>query len=597
MRGDINKNKRLRKEGEEVNTRRTGYLISRFAPYFKPYRKILIIDLICALMTTFCDLILPVMIRYLTNRAISTSGLALKLVFEVGGIYLALRIIDVFANYYMAKTGHMMGAKIETDMRRDLFNHISTLTYAYFSNTKVGQLMSRITSDLFEVTEFAHHCPEEYFIAAVKFVVSFAILSSYSFTLTLIIFAVIPLMLFFASKFKDGMRVAFKKQRNQIGEINAQVEDALLGIRVVKSFANEDIEKEKFNIGNEKILDIKDEAYSSLAGFSSTIRFFDGLMYIAVIVFGGLFLYYEKITAPDFVAYLLFVSMLLTTIKRILEFTETFQRGITGIERFVEVMDEKPDINDKENAVELGDIEGNVSFENVSFRYSEDEHTVLSKINLEIASGKKLALVGPSGSGKTTMANLVPRFYDVTEGAVKIDGMDVRNIKLSSLRRKIGIVQQDVYLFNGTIMDNILYGKPDASEADVVEAAKMAAADEFINELPEGYNTYVGERGVRLSGGQKQRISIARVFLKNPPILILDEATSALDNESERIVQDSLDKLMVGRTTFTIAHRLTTIRNSDTIVYLDSDGIKEVGNHEELMAKGGEYYRLYRQYI
>lgn len=593
---ELEKNKRLRKEGEYVNTRSISYLIKRFAPYFKPYKKILILDLACALLTTFCDLILPIVIRFLTNKAISTDGLAIKTVLYIGGIYFILRIMDVAANYYMAKTGHMMGAKIETDMRRDLFNHISTLTYSYFSTTKVGQLMSRITSDLFEVTEFAHHCPEEYFIALVKFTVAFLVLSNYSLSLTLIIFALIPIMLFFASKFKDSMRVAFKKQRNQVGEINAQVEDALLGIRVVKSFANEEIEKEKFNKGNRKFLEIKDEAYSSMAGFTSTIRFFDGMMYFAVIVFGGLFLYYGKITTPDFVAYLLYVTMLLTTIRRILEFTEQFQRGMTGIERFVEIMDEEPEINDKPDAIDINDVEGNVNFENVGFSYSENDSMVLSKINLNITAGRKIALVGPSGSGKTTMANLVPRFYDVTEGKITIDGIDVKDITLKSLRSNIGIVQQEVYLFSGTIFDNILYGRPEAEYEEVIAAAKLAAAHDFIMEMPDGYNTYVGERGVRLSGGQKQRISIARVFLKNPPILILDEATSALDNEAERIVQKSLDNLAEGRTTFTIAHRLTTIKNSDAIVYLDIDGIKEVGSHEELMENKGEYYRLYSMY-
>ncbi len=575
----------------------TKYLLSRFIPYFKKYRLVLVLDLFCAMLTTVCDIVLPLIVRYLTELGMNDIGaLTARVILSVGALYLGLRIVDVLANYFMQDVGHVMGAKIETDMRRDLFSHLQELSYSYYSNTKIGQLMARITSDLFDITEFAHHCPEEFFIAGIKIVLSFAILCTTDVWLTLIVFAIIPFMIFFSTRFNRRLRRAFKRSRNQLGEINAQVEDSLLGIRVVKSFANEDIEIEKFEQGNAEFLDTKKETYKHMAGFGSSTRFFDGLMYIVVVVAGSFFMMKGRITAPDFMAYLLYVTTLLTSIRRIVEFTEQFQRGMTGIERFVEVLDEPIEIADCENAGELPPISGDISFENVSFRYADSDENVLARINLNIKRGENVALVGPSGAGKTTLCNLIPRFYDVTDGAITIDGVDIRTVTTKSLRSQIGIVQQDVYLFSGSVYDNIEYGKPGATREEIEKAAKLAGAHEFISELPNGYETFVGERGVKLSGGQKQRISIARVFLKNPPVLILDEATSALDNESEQIVQQSLAELAKGRTTLTIAHRLTTIRNATTILVLTEDGIAESGTHSELMEKQGLYYSLYSMY-
>lgn len=575
---------------------KTTTLIRRFAPYFKPYRGVLAFDLVCAGLTTVCELALPLIVRFLTNTAIGGSGLTVSLVLRIGALYLALRIIDAAANYFMQNTGHVMGSYIETDMRRDLFEHIQRLSFAFFNKNKVGQLMARLTSDLFDVTEFAHHCPEEYFIAAVKITAAFIILSGVDIWLTLIIFSILPIMLFCTMRFRSLMRNAFKKSRAQIGEINSQVEDSLLGVRVVKSFANEEIEKQKFSVGNHAFLDIKKEQYRYMAGFNSTTRLFDGLMYLSVLVAGSLFMLNGRINAADLTAYLLYVTTLLTSIRRIIEFTEQFQKGMTGIERFIEVIDAEPDIVDSPNARKLDAVRGEIRFEDVSFHYPDDDENVLSHINLTIHPGDSVALVGPSGGGKTTLCSLIPRFYDVTGGRLLFDGQDVRELTMQSLRQNIGVVQQEVYLFAGSIYENILYGCPTATREQVEQAARLAGAHEFITSFSDGYDTYVGERGVRLSGGQKQRISIARVFLKNPPVLILDEATSALDNESERLVQKSLETLAKGRTTFTIAHRLTTIRNAQMILVLTEDGIAEQGSHAELMEKRGIYHSLYSMY-
>ena len=576
---------------------KTSYLIKRFLPYFKKYKWILIFDLFCASHTTLCEIILPMIARFITNTATENlSALTAELVLKIGSFYILLRVIDTTAYYYMANRGHVMGAKIETDMRRDLFDHLQRQSFSYFSDHKIGQLMARITSDLFDVTEFAHHCPEEFFIAALKITASFIILCGVNVPLTLIIFAFLPLMLVCTKAFNKKMRSVFKQNREQTGEINAQVEDSLLGVRVVKSFANEPIERKKFEAGNGKFLMLKKLSYKYMGGFQATTRFFDGIMYAAVVIAGALFLVYGKINAGDFTAYLLYVNTLLTSIRKIVEFTEQFQRGITGIERFLEVMDSPVDIEDPPHAKALGEIRGGVTFEDVDFCYSDDEHPVLSRIHLDVRPGQSVALVGPSGSGKTTLCNLIPRFYDVTGGRILIDGTDIKTVTLKSLRSQIGMVQQDVYLFSGSIYDNIAYGKPGASLEEVRQAARLAGAEEFIESFEDGYDTYVGERGVKLSGGQKQRISIARVFLKNPPILILDEATSALDNESEKIVQESLEKLAHGRTVFTIAHRLTTIKNADLILVLTDRGIEEQGTHRELMEKGGLYSGLYRMY-
>lgn len=574
-----------------------SYLIGRFIPYFKKYKWILILDLICASLTTVCELVFPMLVRYITNAGINDlASITVELILKIGAFYLVLRIIDAAANFYMADTGHIMGAKIETDMRRDLFAHLQRLSYSYYSDHKVGQIMARITSDLFDITEFAHHCPEEFFICGLKITVSFIILCGVNIPLTVIIFATVPIIFAFVKFFNTRMRRAFKAQRNQIGEINSQVEDSLLGIRVVKSFANEEIEKEKFEDGNKKFLGTKKLGYFYMAGFQTSNRFFEGLMYLAVVVAGSLFMINGKINPADFTAYLLYVSTLLASLRTIIQFTEQFQRGMTGIERFLEIMDAPVDIEDKPDAKDLENVQGSVKFENVSFHYHDDNTNVLTNINLDIKKGDSVALVGPSGGGKTTLCNLIPRFYDTTEGSIYIDGTDIRDVTLSSLRNSIGVVQQDVYLFSGTVYDNISYGLPGADRDAVIEAAKRAGAHEFISALPDGYNTYVGERGVKLSGGQKQRISIARVFLKNPPILILDEATSALDNESEKVVQDSLEELAKGRTVFTIAHRLTTIRNANLILVLTENGIEEQGSHQELIDKKGIYFDLYSMY-
>lgn len=573
---------------------KTGILLRRFVPYYKKYTKIMVMDLICASLTTICEMVLPLILRYITNQGLrDLSALTARTIISIGALYFGLRIIDGMASFYMAYTGHVMGAAIETDMREDAFGHLQKLSDNYFNNTKIGQIMSRITSDLFEVTEFAHHCPEEFFIAFLKTVISFIILSGINLPLTILIFLLIPVMAVSCTYFNIQVRKAFKHQRNHIGELNARIEDSLLGNRVVRAFANEKIEIEKFNRDNQEFLQIKRKTYKYMAAFQNTIRMFDGLMYVVVIVAGGIFMIKGLIEPGDLVAYTLYVSTLLATIRRIIEFAEQFQRGMTGIDRFMELMDANVDIFDEEGAKPLTKIDGEISFEDVSFEYPDDRNPVLSHINLKIRSGEKVALVGPSGGGKTTLCSLVPRFYDPTEGRILIDGQDIRDVTLKSLRSTVGVVQQDVYLFSGTVFENIEYGRPGASMEEVVSAARMAGAHEFITGLKDGYNTYVGERGVKLSGGQKQRISIARVFLKNPPVLILDEATSALDNESEQLVSQSLERLSKGRTTVTIAHRLTTIQNADRILVLSDNSIVEEGNHEELLLKKGMYYQLY----
>lgn len=569
-------------------------LIKKVVPYFYKYRFTLFLDLFCAGLTTASEMILPLILRALTNRGMKDiASISFEFILKLSLIYVGIKTVEVIAQYFMTSIGHIMGAKIETDMRKDLYSHLQSLSDTFYNETKVGVIMSRITNDLFDITEFAHHCPEEYFIGAIKIIISLVILLNFNVKMTLLIYLMIPLMIYFSGHFRNKMRKAQKDQRVHVGNLNSAIEDSLLGIRVVKSFAKEDLENEKFTHENNKFLGIKKRYYKSMAGFNTVNRIFDGLMYLILIISGGYFLMKREIGPEDLIVYVMYVQSLLATVRRIIEFTEQFQKGMTGIERFTEIMSIESDIKDKSDALEIKSLRGEISFDHVDFSYGNGEEKVLDDFSVKISPGQKLAIVGPSGAGKTTICNLIPRFYDVDKGSVKVDGLDVRDVKIKSLRENIGIVQQDVYLFSGSVRDNIAYGKEGASDREVVKAAKLAGAYEFIKNLPDGFDTYVGERGVKLSGGQKQRISIARVFLKNPPILILDEATSALDNKSEVVVQDSIEKLSKGRTTLTIAHRLTTVQNADLILVMTKEGIVERGTHKDLMEKKGYYYNLY----
>ena len=581
--------------GRDERTYSTGILIRRFSPYYRPYLSILLKDLACAALTTVCELVLPLIIRNITDTGMNHFELlTAQFILRMAGLYALLRVVDCLANFYMAHTGHVMGAYVETDMRRDAYAHLQALSDRYYTNTKVGQIMGRLTNDLFDVTEFSHHCPEEFFIAFVKAMISFLILVRINVPLTLILFAIIPVMLVVCVRLNRWQRSAFRRQRVQIGELNARIEDSLLGQRVVKAFANEEMEMKKFEKDNSKFLSIKKDTYWYMGIFKAATLIFEGLMYLTVILAGGIFLLHRKIAPADLVLYVLYVNMLIATIRRIVEFTEQFQRGMTGIERFLQIMDADIEIFSHDGAREMKKPKGNIRFEDVSFEYEDEHKRVLHHLNLEISPGEAVALVGPSGGGKTTLCNLIPRFYDISAGCLTIDGVPVSEYTLESLRRNIGIVQQDVYLFSGTVAENILYGRPEASREEVIEAAKKAGADAFISTLPDGYDTYIGERGVKLSGGQKQRISIARVFLKDPAILILDEATSALDNESEFAVAQALRDLARGRTSITVAHRLSTIRGADRIFVLTENGIEEQGTHQQLLANKGMYYRLYQ---
>ena len=582
-----------RREARQKNAR----LFKRFLPYLLRHKGEIALDLFCASLTTACELALPLIVREITDTAVTDiAALTVRRIVMVAVFYIFLRIVDSAANYYMACGGHVMGSRIETEMRNDLFSHLQGLSFSFYDNTKIGQLMSRLTSDLFDVTEFAHHMPEEMLIAVIKIIGCFIIFADMNIWFTLIIFAMFPLILVMTKRNRTKMRETFKESRHQIGEINAITEDSLLGIRVVQSFANEPIEKEKFDKGSNLFLKIKRQSYKYMARFHTTVRLMDGMMYILVLSGGALFIRAGQINVADLTAYTLMVSTLMGTIRRIVEFSEQFSRGMTGIERFDEVMTELSEIKDNENAAELTDVKGEIAFNNVSFAYKGTETNVLNGINFKANAGESVAVVGPSGGGKTTLCKLIPRFYEVNDGSVTIDGKDIRDFTLKSLRSHIGVVQQDVYMFSGTVKENIAYGKADATDEEIIKAAEDAGAHEFITQLPNGYDTYVGERGVKLSGGQKQRISIARVFLKNPEILILDEATSALDNESERLVQQSLERLAKGRTTLTIAHRLTTIRNATHILVLTEDGIAEQGSHDELMKQNGLYADMYALY-
>ncbi|MBQ7295257.1 MAG: ABC transporter ATP-binding protein [Clostridia bacterium] len=575
------------------STTKKGMLKKHFFPYFLKHKKVLILDLICASLTTGCEIVLPMMVREITSIATTDiSKLTLELILSLAAIYILLKIIDMAAGYYMIYIGHGMGVKIEKDMREDMFAHLLTVPFSYFDKTKVGQLMSRITTDLFDVVEFAHHCPEEFLIAGIKVIASFIILTAINPILTVATFISIPLIFYGTLYFRRKMRAVFKERRVIAGEVNAQTETSLLGIRVVKSFSNEKTEERKFNERSTEFAEVQKASYKYMARLNSVVRMFDGLMYVVMILLGGTFLITGKITAADMTAYLLYIGMLIAAIKRIVEFTEQFEKGMTGIERFAEIMEE-PSEAGYHSPGTLESIKGNINFENVTFSYEEEKGDVLANLNLNINQGENIAIVGPSGGGKTTMCSLISRFYELKEGRITLDGNDINEINLSSLRQAIGVVQQDVYLFSGSVMENILYGAPDATRDEAIKAAKKSGAHDFIMTLPQGYDTYIGERGVMLSGGQKQRISIARVFIKNPPIIVLDEATSALDNESEQFIKQSLSELTKGRTTFTIAHRLSTIRNADRIIVLTDKGIEEQGSHEELISKGGVYKRLY----
>lgn len=573
------------------------HLVSRFLPYLKPHIKTLLLVLFCTALCAGCEIYLPVIVKNITNRATSDIGsLTIPLILQTCVFYAVLKAVDSLANYAETYYGHIMGVTIETKMREDMFDHLQTLSFTFFDNNKTGQLMSRMTSDLFDVAEWAHHFPEMVFTTVIKFVASFYLFAQMDIRFAAVVFVMMPFMVIFTKRSRSKMRETFRKSRYQVGEINARIEDNLLGVRVVRSFTNEHSEKLKFTDGCSEYADIKKKNYKYMASFHAIVRCIDGIMYIAVVGVGAYFMHLGTITPGDFAASLLLVSTLLSSIRSIIDFSEQFSRGITGIERFTEIMDEVPEIRDSENAEDITDVKGDIVFRDVCFNYAGGEKEILSNLNLHLKQGESLAIVGPSGGGKTTLCNLIPRFYEANSGEILIDGKNIKDVTLRSLRQNIGVVAQDVYLFSGTIRENILYGNPKASQEEIEQAAKQAGAHDFIMSLPNGYETYTGERGVKLSGGQKQRISIARVFLKDPPVLLLDEATSALDNESEKLVQESLERLAKGRTTLTIAHRLTTIRNADEIIVLTEDGIAEQGTHKELMDKGGIYSKMYGMY-
>ena len=567
----------------------------KFFSFYRPYIGLFVADMLCALVVAGISLVNPLIVRYITNNLLVHYNInqVLTHIIWLGVAMLSLAIIQTLCNYFITYKGHMMGAQMEYDMRNEIFSHYQKLSFSFYDEQKTGQLMSRITNDLFDITELCHHGPEDLVISLIKCIGAFVILLQVNVWLTLIIFAFLPPMVFFAGKIRRHMKAAFRKNRERIADINASIEDNLAGIRVVKSFANEETEIEKFHEGNDAFLQSKRLSYINMANFHSGLNFFIALINIAVIVGGGLLIANKMIDVADLLTFVLYVNTLIEPIQKLINFTEQFQNGITGFDRFMQIMEIKPDIKDKKGATKLKDVKGEIDFNQVSFQYEEAGSDVFHHINLHISPGEYIALVGSSGVGKTTMCSLIPRFYEVTEGAIYIDGTDIRDVTQKSLRNNIGIVQQDVYLFAGTIKDNILYGKPEASDEEVIQAAKNANAHDFIKELPDGYNTYIGQRGIKLSGGQKQRLSIARVFLKNPPILIFDEATSSLDNESEKVVQESLESLAKNRTTLVIAHRLTTIRNAKTIIVLSENGIEERGTHEELMKKNGAYRKLY----
>ena len=567
--------------------------LKKLVKYYKPYLGTFIIDMILAMMSAAVALVIPLVVRYITSKvAYMPAYEASKAIFTIVVILFVLVLVQWGCNYYISNYGHVMGAKIEYDMRAEIFNHYQKLSYSFYDDQKVGQLLSRITSDLFDITELLHHGPENITISLIKIVGALVILSTIDVRLTLTAFVLVPVMLVFAYFLNKKMKRAFKRNRIRIGEINAQIEDNLSGIRVVKSFANEDIECGKFKKGNDLFLESKKDSYHYMGMYNAGLTAFTTMINVIVIAVGGIGITRGWVNITDFVTFLLYINIFTEPVKVLIDFTEQFQNGYSGYERFLEILSVEPDIKEKPDAVELKDVKGEITFDNVSFRYKDGIEEVLSGISFNVTPGRYVALVGPSGAGKTTLCSLIPRFYEATEGNIRIDGKDIKDVTLKSLRDNIGVVQQDVYLFMGSIKENIRYGKPDATDDEVIAAAKLANAHEFIEAFENGYDTDIGQRGVKLSGGQKQRLSIARVFLKNPPILIFDEATSALDNESEQIVQESLEKLAKNRTTFVIAHRLTKIENAEEIFMLTDEGIKERGTHKELMELDGEYAHM-----
>lgn len=569
--------------------------LKKLAAYYKPYRGLFWADMFFAMLGAAITLIIPLMVRYITGTVVEMPlAESTKIIVQLGIVMVAMVALEGFCNFFITYYGHLMGAKIEHDMRNEIFAHYQKLSFAFYDNQKVGHLLSRITSDLFDITELLHHGPEDVVISVIKLVGAFFILVTVNVKLALVAIGIVLVMLVYAVALNKKMKSAFKENRARIADINSQIEDSLSGIRVVKSFSNEKKEMEKFKEGNARFVASKRRSYKYMGIYHSGMGAFSTLITVGSLIMGAYLMAVGELNAADLVTFLLYINNFTEPVKKLVNFTEQFQNGYSGYERFLEIMSIAPDIADRPDAVSVTNVQGDIEFDDVSFHYEDSEENVLSHVNLKVRPGEYVALVGSSGAGKTTLCSMIPRFYDVTSGSIRLDGKDIRDIKLKELRRQIGIVQQDVYLFAGTVMDNIRYGKPDASDEEVIRAAMAANAHEFIMGLPQGYETDIGQRGVKLSGGQKQRLSIARVFLKNPPVLIFDEATSALDNESEKIVQQSLEKLAKDRTTFVIAHRLSTIRNAQRILVLTENGIAEEGTHESLLEKGGIYAGLYQ---
>ena len=570
------------------------HTLKKFIQYYAPYKKVFFLDLICAAVISLVDLAFPQILRTLTKTLFTeSSDVILRALIPITLVLLIMYMIQTGCKYYVSYQGHMMGAYMERDMRQQLFDHYERLSFSYYDQNNSGQMMSKLVSDLFDISEFAHHGPENLFISLIKIIGSFVFLFLINWKLAIPLLVIVAIMLFFSYGQNKKMQATFMDNRRKIGNLNSSLQDTLAGIRVVQSFANEDIEREKFKKSNQSFLISKDANYRCMGSFTGGNLFFQGMMYLMTLVFGGWLIAHGQMEPADLAMYALYIGIFISPIQILVELTEMMQKGLSGFRRFLDVVETEPEIVDAEDAEPLENIKGHVRYEHVSFHYNDDDSLVLDDVSFDIQAGKSIALVGASGSGKTTICSLLPRFYDVSEGRITIDGKDVRKLTLQSLREQIGLVQQDVYLFCGSIRENIAYGRPDASMEEIIEAAKKANIHEFIMELPDGYETFVGERGTRLSGGQKQRISIARVFLKNPPILILDEATSALDNESERFIQQSLEELAKDRTTITIAHRLSTIRNADEILVVAENGIVECGTHDELLEKGGIYAHYY----